>query len=180
MVSKVRAMATDWSYDVVSVGYPGPVAGNRPLREPHNLGVGWQGYDFAKAFERPTKVVNDALMQALGGYDGGRMLFLGLGTCLGSAMVTEGVPESMELGHLPYRKHNYEHYVGAAGLKRLGLKKWQQKVAEVVEDWRPLCNLSTSSSAEAMQTRSQRSLRVLDEGTPKMRLRGASGFGKRA
>jgi polyphosphate glucokinase len=134
MVSKVKELTKDWSYDVVSVGYPGPVAGNRPVTQPYNLGTGWKGFDLEKAFGRPTRVVNDALMQALGSYDGGRMLFLGLGTGLGSAMIMDGVLQPMELGHLPYRKNTFEHYVGAAGLKRSGLKKWQHRVAEVIDD----------------------------------------------
>jgi polyphosphate glucokinase len=134
MVRKVKDLTSDWTYDVISIGYPGPVAGNRPLRQPYNLGKGWQGFDFAKAFGRPAKVVNDALMQALGSYDGGRMLFLGLGTGLGSAMIIDGVLEPMELGHLPYRKNTFEHYVGAAGLKRLGPKKWRRRVNEVLAD----------------------------------------------
>lgn len=133
MVRMVKDLTKDWSYDVISIGFPGPVIGNRPLKQPYNLGAGWQGFDFEKAFERPTRVVNDALMQALGGYDGGRMLFLGLGTGLGSAMIIDGVLEPMELGHLPYRKKTFEHYVGAAGLKRLGSKKWRLRVADVVE-----------------------------------------------
>jgi polyphosphate glucokinase len=134
MVRKVKDLTKDWSYDAISIGFPGPVVGNRPLREPHNLGEGWQGFDFEKAFGCPTKVINDALMQALGGYDGGRMLFLGLGTGLGSAMIIDGALESMELGHLPYRKKTFEDYVGAAGLEKLGLKKWRRRVAEVVQD----------------------------------------------
>ena len=135
MVNEVKKLTEDWSYDVVSVGYPGVVVDNSPLVEPHNLGRGWAGFDFAKAFGCPTQVVNDALMQALGGYDGGRMLFLGLGTGLGSAMILDGVLVPMELGHLPYRKgRTFEDYVGIAGLKRLGHKKWKRRVAEVVED----------------------------------------------
>jgi polyphosphate glucokinase len=134
MVKQIKDLTADWSYDVVSVGYPGPVAHNRPLAEPHNLGNGWIGFDFEKAFGRPTRVVNDALMQALGSYEGGRMLFLGLGTGLGSAMILDGILEPMELGHLPYHKgRTYEDYVGAAGLERLGKKKWKKKVAEIVE-----------------------------------------------
>lgn len=133
MVKQVKELTKDWSYDVISVGYPGPVAHDRPLAEPHNLGRGWLGFDFTKAFDRPTKVVNDALMQALGSYEGGRMLFLGLGTGLGSAMIVDGVLGPMELGHLPYRKHGtFEDYVGAAGLARLGKKKWKKTVADVV------------------------------------------------
>ena len=134
MVKKVKDLTKDWSYDVISLGYPGPVIRNRPIAEPRNLGHGWAGFDFARAFRRPARVVNDALMQALGSYKGGRMLFLGLGTGLGSAMIVDGVLEPMELGHLPYQKgKTFEDYVGAAGLKRLGKKKWQQKVADVVE-----------------------------------------------
>ena len=134
MVKKIKDLTKDWSYDVISLGYPGPVIRNRPFAEPHNLGHGWAGFDFARAFDRPTRVVNDALMQALGSYKGGRMLFLGLGTGLGSAMIVDGVLAPMELGHLPYRKgKTFEDYVGAAGLKRLGKKKWQRKVADVVE-----------------------------------------------
>jgi polyphosphate glucokinase len=134
MVRQVAALTRDWSYDVVSVGYPGPVVHGRPLAEPHNLGRGWTGFDFGKAFDRPTKVVNDALMQALGSYEGGRMLFLGLGTGLGSAMIVDGIPVPMELGHLPYGKgRTFEDCLGAAGLKRLGKKKWRREVADVVK-----------------------------------------------
>jgi polyphosphate glucokinase len=135
MVKEVRKLTEDWSYDVISVGYPGVVVRNRPHVEPHNLGRGWAGFDFEKAFGRPTRVVNDAVMQALGSYRGGRMLFLGLGTGLGSAMILDGVLAPMELGHLPYRKgRTFEDYVGIAGLKRLGQKKWKQRVAEVIGD----------------------------------------------
>jgi len=134
MVKRVKDLTKDWSYDVISLGYPGPVLRNRPIAEPYNLGYGWAGFDFASAFGCPTRVVNDALMQALGNYKGGRMLFLGLGTGLGSAMIVDGVLQPMELGHLPYRKDKtFEDYVGAAGLKRLGTKKWQRTVADVVE-----------------------------------------------
>jgi polyphosphate glucokinase len=134
MVRKVKALTRDWRYDVVSAGYPGPVAGNRPLKEPRNLGAGWKGFDFEDAFRKPVKLVNDAMMQAVGSYDGGRMLFLGLGTGLGAAMIIDGVFEPMELGHLPYRGKTFEDYVGAAGLKRLGKKKWRQRVADVIAD----------------------------------------------
>ncbi|MBS0529962.1 MAG: ROK family protein [Proteobacteria bacterium] len=134
MVRKVKDLTKDWSYDVISIGYPGPVAGNRPLREPFNLGEGWKGFDFQKAFGKPTKVVNDALMQALGGYKGGRMLFLGLGTGLGSAMIADGEREPMELGHLPYRKHKtYEDYASEAGRKHSGNKKWRKHIADIVK-----------------------------------------------
>src|SRR6516165_8209212 len=133
MVSKVKKLAGDWMYDVVSIGYPGPVAYDRPIAEPHNLGRGWVGFDFAKAFGCPVKVVNDAAMQALGSYKGGKMLFLGLGTGLGTAMVVEGVVAPMEIGHLPYEEGTYEDYVGRAGLERHGAKKWRRHVADVVE-----------------------------------------------
>jgi polyphosphate glucokinase len=134
MAKKVKELTRDWSYDVVSVGYPGPVVHNRPITEPHNLGTGWVGFNFQKAFERPTRVVNDASMQALGSYQGGRMLFLGLGTGLGSAMIVDGNLEPMELSHLPYRNgKTFEHYVGAAGLKRLGKKKWRRRVKDMID-----------------------------------------------
>lgn len=134
MVRKVKALTKDWSYDAISIGYPGPVAGNRPLREPYNLGKGWKGFDFRKAFGKPTKVVNDALMQALGGYRGGRMLFLGLGTGLGSAMIVDGELEPMELGHLEYRKgRTFEDYAGEAGRKKRGDKKWRKHVTDIVK-----------------------------------------------
>jgi len=133
MVSGVKKHAADWAYDVVSVGYPGPVLGGRPICEAVNLGGGWVGFDFARAFGRPVKVVNDAAMQALGSYHGGKMLFLGLGTGLGTAMIVDGVMAPMEVGHLPYRKATYEHYVGRASLERRGKKKWRQHVADVVK-----------------------------------------------
>lgn len=134
MVHRVKSLTKDWSCDAISIGYPGPVCGNRPLRDPFNLGEGWKGFDFQKAFGKPTKVVNDALMQALGGYEGGRMLFLGLGTGLGSAMIADGELESMELGHLPYRKgKSYEDYAGEAGRKRRGNKKWRKHVTDIVK-----------------------------------------------
>src|SRR6478736_7703167 len=133
MVTKVKALTKDWSYDVISIGYPGPVINNRPLSEPHNLGLGWAGFNFEKVFGRPTRVVNDALMQAIGSYQGGRMLFLGLGTGLGSAMIVDGILEPMELAHLPYRNgRTFEDYIGLHGLKRLGKKKWRRHVIDVV------------------------------------------------
>ena len=132
MVSGVRKLAADWTYDVVSIGYPGPVLGGRPIAEPYNLGRGWVGFDFARAFGRPVKVVNDAAMQALGSYKGGKMLFLGLGTGLGTAMIVEGIVAPMELAHLPYKKGTYEDYVGRACLERYGKKKWRRHVADVV------------------------------------------------
>ena len=132
MVSKVKKVAAGWSYDVVSLGYPGPVVHGHILHEPHNLGPGWIKYDFKKAFGCPVKIVNDAAMQALGSYEGGRLLFLGLGTGLGSAMVVDGILEPLELGHLPYRKATYEDYIGLRGLRRVGKKKWRKFVADVV------------------------------------------------
>lgn len=134
MVKQIKSLTADWSYERVSIGYPGPVVHNRPLAEPHNLGKGWSGYNFEKAFGRPTIVVNDALMQALGSYRGGKMLFLGLGTGLGSAMIVNHVLEPMELAHLPYRHgKTFEDYVGAAGLARRGRKKWRHSVEDVVQ-----------------------------------------------
>jgi polyphosphate glucokinase len=132
MVSEVRKLAADWQYDVVSIGYPGPVLGGQPLAEPHNLGRGWVGFDFARAFGRPVKIVNDAAMQALGSYKSGKMLFLGLGTGLGTAMIVDGIIAPMELAHLPYKKGTYEDYVGRVSLKRAGKKKWRRHVADVV------------------------------------------------
>jgi polyphosphate glucokinase len=132
MVAGVVQAAAGWDDEAVSVGYPGPVMHGKPVSDPVNLGPGWVGFDFDAAFGRPAKVVNDAVMQALGSYDGGRMLFLGLGTGLGSALIVDGVIEPMELGHLPYRKATFEDYVGIRGLKRLGKKKWRRAVVDVV------------------------------------------------
>jgi polyphosphate glucokinase len=133
MVAGVKRLAEGWKYDVVSVGYPGPVLHNRPVADPKNLGRGWMGFDFKKAFGRPVKVTNDAAMQALGSYRKGRMLFLGLGTGLGSTLIVDGIVEPMELGHLPYKKATYEDYVGERGLERLGKKKWRKHVFDVVD-----------------------------------------------
>jgi len=132
MVAGVKKVANDWTYDAVSIGYPGVVINNRPLTEPWNLGPGWRGYDFEKEFKCPVKVVNDAAMQALGSYKSGKMLFLGLGTGLGSAMIVDGILEPMELGHLPYRRRTFEDYLGVSGRARLGNKKWEQAVRDVV------------------------------------------------
>ena len=133
MVSQVRKLSTDWDYFAVSIGYPGPVLRGRPISDPHNLGPGWVGFDFEAAFEMPVKLVNDAAMQALGSYKGGKMLFLGLGTGLGSTMIVDGIVEPMELGHLPYKKATFEDYVGVRGLEKHGKKKWQRHVADVVK-----------------------------------------------
>lgn len=133
MVAVAKELTRGWRYEVVSIGYPGPVLHGRPIAEPENLGRGWVGFDFRKAFGKPVRVVNDAAMQALGSYEGGRMLFLGLGTGLGSAMIVDGLLEPMEIAHLPYKKgKTYEDYVGLRGLERLGKKKWRQAVADVV------------------------------------------------
>ena len=136
-VAAVKDATAGWEYDAVSMGYPGPVVHNCPFADPHNLGAGWVKYKFSKAFGRPVKIINDAAMQALGSYHGGRMLFLGLGTGLGSALIVDHVLEPMELAHLPYKKgRSYEDYVGLAGLKRLGKKKWRKNVKEVVTELR--------------------------------------------
>lgn len=134
MIDAVKGLADGLAYDVVSMGYPGPVAHNRPFADPANLGKGWAGFDFDAAFGKPVKVVNDALMQAVGSYEGGRMLFLGLGTGLGAAMIVDNVAQSMELAHLPYRKgRSFEDYVGERGLERRGKKKWRKHVFDVVD-----------------------------------------------
>lgn len=132
MVSGVKELGGDWKYDVVSIGYPGPIRQGRPAAEPHNLGRGWVGFDYEAAFGCPVKLINDAAMQALGSYRGGKMLFLGLGTGLGSALVVEGIVVPLELCILPYKKGNYEDYVGNRGLVRLGKKEWRECVADVV------------------------------------------------
>lgn len=128
MASRVKEAARGWRYDRVSIGFPGPVIGGRPLREPLNLGGGWLSFDYGRAFGRPVKIVNDAAMQALGSYGGGRMLFLGLGTGLGSALVWHGVLVPMELGHLPYKRKTFDESLGTRGLKRLGRRKWARCV----------------------------------------------------
>src|SRR3954454_5364844 len=133
MVRRILALAGDWPYGAVSVGFPASVRGGRVVAEPMNLGPGWIGFDFPKAFGKPTKVINDAAMQALGSYEGGKMLFLGLGTGLGTAFVVDGVVQPMELGHLPFRKKTFEDYVGERGLEKLGKKKWRKAVFETVE-----------------------------------------------
>ena len=133
MAKHVHELTGDWPYDAISIGYPGVVVLGKVVAEPHNLGPGWVGFDFRKAFGRPTRVMNDAAMQALGSYEGGRMLFLGLGTGLGSAMIVDGVVAPMEIAHLPYRKgRSYEEWVGERGRKRLGGRKWRRVVYDVV------------------------------------------------
>jgi polyphosphate glucokinase len=129
MVASVKKLAKDWKYELVSIGYPGRVRFNRPLAEPRNLAKGWVGFNFEAAFQRPVRIINDAAMQALGSYRGGTMLFLGLGTGLGSAMVVEGTVVPFELGQLSYKKGTVEDYLGRRGLQRLGKKKWRQEVA---------------------------------------------------
>jgi polyphosphate glucokinase len=133
MVDGLRKLTADWDFDAVSIGVPAPVRNGRVESEPVNLGTGWVGFDFEQVLGRPTKVVNDAVMQALGSYEGDKMLFLGLGTGLGSTLVDGRAVEPLELGHLPYRKATFEDYVGEAGRQRLGKKRWRAAVAETVE-----------------------------------------------
>jgi polyphosphate glucokinase len=132
MVPGVQQLAAEWKYEAVSIGYPGPVLKGRLAAEPHNLGVGWMGFDFEAAFKCPVRLINDAAMQALGGYESGRMLFLGLGTGLGSALIVEGIVQPLELAHLPYKKGTFEDYVGLRGLEREGKKKWRSYVEDIV------------------------------------------------
>jgi polyphosphate glucokinase len=133
-LQELRAMTLGWNYDHVTIGFPGPVVDGKLRQEPVNLGPGWLDFDFTEALGRPTHLINDAAMQALGSYDGGRMLFLGLGTGLGTTMIVNNVMAPMELGHLPYRKgRTFEEYVGVAGMKRVGRRKWQYHVADVVD-----------------------------------------------
>ena len=132
MVEAALSLAADWAWDGVSVGVPSPVHGGRVLAEPVNLGTGWVGFDYEGGFGKPTKVVNDAAMQALGSYEGGRMLFLGLGTGFGSALIANGFVQPMELGHLPYKKGTFEDYVGTAGLEKRGKKRWRLDVTDAV------------------------------------------------
>ena len=132
MVSKVKEAIDGWEYEVVSIGYPGPVKDGKPVKEPKNLGPGWVGFDLEGAFSRPVRVLNDAAMQALGSYKKGRMLFLGLGTGLGTTLILDGVVAPLELAHLPYKNgKTYEEYVGKAGLERTGKRKWRKNVEDV-------------------------------------------------
>ena len=133
MVAGVKEITRDWDYDAVSIGYPAPVIRNRPLLEPFNMAKGWVNFDYQKAFGKPVRIINDAAMQALGSYKKGKMLFLGLGTGLGTALVVDGIVEPMELGHMPYKRATYEDYVGLRGLKKRGKKRWRREVASVVE-----------------------------------------------
>jgi polyphosphate glucokinase len=143
MVSGVKEVAAEWKYDVVSIGYPGPVRRGRVIAEPHNLAAGWVGFDFEAAFDCQVRLLNDAAMQALGSYKGGTLLFIGLGTGLGSALVVDGTVVPMELGHLSYRKRTYEDHIGNRGLKRLGKRKWAKKLRKLP----PGCRLGDNANA---------------------------------
>lgn len=133
-VQGVKNLLQDWTFDAITIGYPGVVKDNKPAHEPHNLGVGWLGFDFAKAFSCPVKVINDAALQAIGNYNGGKMLFLGLGTGLGTTLIVDGTIIPMEAGHLPYKNDkSFEEYVGVNGLETRGKKKWRKSVIEVVQ-----------------------------------------------
>lgn len=134
MCQQVLVATKGWKYDRISIGFPGPVQNHRPVAEPHNLGTGWVDFDYEKALGKPLRFINDAAMQALGGYKSGRMLFLGTGTGLGSAMVVEGLVVSLELAHLPYKKgRTYEQYIGLEGLERRGKKKWRKSVLDIID-----------------------------------------------
>ena len=170
MVRDVKQTTMDWEYNAISIGYPGVVVHDHPVHEPHNLASGWVGFDFDKAFGHPVKLINDAAMQALGDYKGGRMLFLGLGTGLGSAMIVDGILEPMELAHLPYKKgRTYEDYVGISGLERLGRRKWQKHVIDVVNRLRDALEVEELCSAAGTR-RSSRSFRR-GRGSPTMATR---------
>ena len=132
MVKGILPLVADWTWEAVSIGIPAPVHGARVVSDPVNLGSGWVGFDFAAAFGKPTRLVNDAAMQALGSYDNGKMLFLGLGTGLGSALVADGYVQPMELGHLPFRKKTFEDYVSERALEKHGKKRWRKDVHDVV------------------------------------------------
>jgi polyphosphate glucokinase len=180
MVKEVRRLAADWSYDVIALGYPGAVRAGQPTAEPKNLGDGWIGFDFEKAFGRPVKVINDAAMQALGSYEGGRMLFLGLGTGLGSALITDGVLVPMELAHLWYRKgRTYEDYVGLRGLKRFGKKRWRRYVADVVTALKSALQADYVVLGGGNAKRLKRLRKTCASATTSMPSAAASGCGKR-
>ncbi len=141
MCAWAKKAAKGWAYDVAAIGYPGPVVHGRPVHEPYHLAKGWVGFDFAKGLGCPVKIINDAAMQAIGSYEGGRMLFLGLGTGLGSAMIADGVVEPMELAHLPYAKgKTYEDYLGLRGLQKMGKKKWRHYVTRIVGELQAALN----------------------------------------
>src|SRR2546430_35970 len=133
MVAQIEPLVSDWKFDAISIGFPSPVRDGRIVSEPKHLGKGWVRFDFEKAFGKPVRIINDAAMQALGSYKSGRMLFLGLGTGLGSALIVDGIVEPMELGHLPYKKATFEDYVGVRGLEKHGKKKWRAYVTDVVQ-----------------------------------------------
>jgi polyphosphate glucokinase len=133
MIKGVLSLSEGWKFDAISIGYPGAVLRGRPIAEPYELGGGWVGCDFSQGLGAPVRLINDAAMQAVGSYEGGKMLFLGLGTGLGSTMIVDGFVEPMEIGHLPYKKKTYEDYLGKRGLKRLGYKKWQKAVEEITQ-----------------------------------------------
>jgi polyphosphate glucokinase len=177
MASGVVKLAAAWNYKVVSIGYPGPVLHGRILHEPYNLGSGWVKFDFEKAFGCPVKIINDAAMQALGSYKTGSMLFLGLGTGLGSAMIVDGLLEPMELGHLPYRKATYEDYVGIHGLKRFGKKKWRKYVSDVVERLAAALEPDEIVLGGGNVKQLQELPTVAAKETTRMRLWADSGFG---
>lgn len=137
MVADVLAATKDWEYDAISIGYPGPVSADHPLAEPHNLGGGWVDFPYQAAFPKPIHFINDAAMQALGGYTGGKMLFLGIGTGLGSALVLDNVIVPLELAHLPYKKDKtYEEYIGLVGLEQRGKKLWRESVLDIIKLFR--------------------------------------------
>jgi polyphosphate glucokinase len=133
MIKGVRELSKGWTYDAVSIGYPGAVLRGRPVAEPFELGGGWVGCDFSAGLGAPVRLINDAAMQAIGSYEGGEMLFLGLGTGLGSTMIVDGFVEPMEIGHLPFKKKTYEDYLGKRGLKRLGSKRWHKAVDNITQ-----------------------------------------------
>ena len=141
MVQQVKQLAQGWEYDVVSIGIPAPFLLGHMVLNPHNLGPGWTAFDFTAAFGCPVKLMNDAAMQALGSYKKGKMMFLGFGTGLGAAFVIDGVAESRELAHLPYKESTYEDYVGRKALERFGKKKWRKNVkimvTRLIEDLNP-------------------------------------------